>query len=41
MASVSERAELTSAKFVISGGRGMKNGENFKLLYDLAIALGS
>lgn len=34
-------ADLSSAKFVISGGRGMKNGENFKMLYDLAKALGS
>lgn len=41
MASISERAELTSAKYVISGGRGMKNGENFELLYNLAAAIGS
>ncbi len=34
--SVSERPELASAKIVISGGRGMQNGENFKLLEGIA-----
>lgn len=34
--SKSERPELTAAKTVISGGRGMQNGENFELLYTLA-----
>ena len=32
----SERPELTSAGVVISGGRGMQNGENFKLLEGIA-----
>lgn len=41
MVSKSERADLSSSKFVISGGRGLKNGENFQLLYDFAEALGS
>ena len=34
--SVSERPELTSASIIISGGRGMQNGENFGLLEKVA-----
>jgi electron transfer flavoprotein alpha subunit len=37
----SERPDLTAAKVVISGGRGMQNGENFKLLEGIADKLGA
>jgi electron transfer flavoprotein alpha subunit len=44
--SKSERPELTAAKIIVSGGRGMQNGENFTKLIDpvadkLGAAVGS
>ena len=37
----SDRPELTAAKVVISGGRGMGNGDNFEILYKVADKIGA
>ena len=39
--SESDRPDLATAKIVISGGRGMQNGDNFELLYKVADKLGA
>ena len=37
----SDRPELTAASVIISGGRGMQNGDNFEMLYKLADKIGA
>jgi len=38
---VSDRPELTAASIIVSGGRGMQNGENFQMLEKIADKLGA
>ncbi len=38
--SVAEKIDISEAKILVSGGRGVGSAENFKLLYDLADAIG-
>ena len=40
LAKATGKPDLTEANIIVSGGRGMKGGENFQLLEDLADALG-
>jgi electron transfer flavoprotein alpha subunit len=37
----SGKVDLTAARVVIGGGRGLKNAENFKMLYDMAAKIGN
>jgi electron transfer flavoprotein alpha subunit len=39
--SSSDRPELTAARIIISGGRGMQSGDNFKLIEAIADKLGA
>ncbi|MBI4774943.1 MAG: electron transfer flavoprotein subunit alpha/FixB family protein [Deltaproteobacteria bacterium] len=41
MADTSGKADLTEAEIIVSGGRGMKDGENFRILEELADVLGA
>lgn len=38
---ISEKTDLTEANIIVSGGRAMKNAENFKILNELADILGA
>lgn len=39
--STSEKVDLTEANIIVSGGRAMKNADNFKILHELADVLGA
>ncbi|MBC75774.1 MAG: hypothetical protein CME64_07145 [Halobacteriovoraceae bacterium] len=41
IASASEKADLTEANIIISGGRAMKNSENFSILHECAEVIGA
>lgn len=41
VASASEKVDLTEANIIISGGRAMKNAENFKILHECAEVIGA
>ncbi|MEX0799497.1 MAG: electron transfer flavoprotein subunit alpha/FixB family protein [Bacteriovoracaceae bacterium] len=41
VASASEKIDLTEANIIISGGRAMKNSENFKILHECAEVIGA
>lgn len=40
-ASGAKKVDLTEADIIISGGRSLKNAENFKILHDCAAVLGA
>jgi electron transfer flavoprotein alpha subunit len=41
LAAAESKVELTEAKIIVSGGRGLQGPENFKIIEDLAEALGA
>lgn len=41
IAAASEKADLTEANIIISGGRAMKNSDNFKILHECAETIGA
>lgn len=41
IASASEKVDLTEANIIVSGGRAMKNADNFKILNELADVIGA
>lgn len=41
IAAASEKADLTEANIIISGGRAMKNSDNFKILHECAEVIGA